>query len=280
MPFCSNCGQQLGKGINYCSSCGVRQEAIANAVAVAAPQLVPPLTTKRAGYLALAVFGGVIFLSIVIDDALKTQSPVGMSVVCGIGGVIIVLFLRRWKETNHAIRGAWIGWTVSALLLLACLGGLLGSADKSASAGNASDSSLGSTEQTGSSSTPKYTLKQTVHVGYWSYAVWSVKWENSIGSEYMREYPDAKFSVVTMTVQNNDKSASVLPPIKLLDTQGREYEESSKGSLMEGFFGPLKSLNPGVQSSGSVAFDVPPGEYTLEVSGGFTSGENALVKLP
>lgn len=118
-----------------------------------------------------------------------------------------------------------------------------------------------------------------MHVGYWSYAVWGSHWRDSIGTEYLREYPDAEFLVIDVTVRNDDKTSSTLPSLELVDSQGREYSETSKGSLQEDFFGPLKSLNPGVESRGFVAFDVPKGKYTLKVSGGFTSGENAQIDL-
>jgi hypothetical protein len=193
--------------------------------------------------------------------------------------VFIVLTLMRWKRNNEVIRGQVIASSVGVLLLLSCVGGLLGTAGNNASSGTASSSSTSATEST----TPEkahYAIKQTVHVGYWSYAVWSTKWQNSIGSDFMAERPDADFLVVSMTVRNNDKTSSTLPPIKLVDSQGREYDSTSKGSFSEGFFGPLKTLNPGVESTGLVAFDVPKGQYSLEVSGGFTSGENVLIDLP
>lgn len=42
----------------------------------------------------------------------------------------------------------------------------------------------------------------------------------------------------------------------------------------------VKTLNPGVASRGYVVFDVPPnGEYTVQLSGGFGSGERALVTI-
>jgi hypothetical protein len=116
-------------------------------------------------------------------------------------------------------------------------------------------------------------------VGYWSYRCNGVRWQRSIGSEYSRQYPDAKFLVVDLSVRNNDTSASVLAPLKLVDAEGREYDESSKGIFLDNSFGMLKSLNPGVTSRGYIAFDVPTGNYALKVSGGFTSGKNELIDL-
>lgn len=97
-------------------------------------------------------------------------------------------------------------------------------------------------------------------------------------SEYTAAYPETRFLVVDLAVRNNDRTASTLPPMKLLDATGREYDESSKGILIERSLG--KSLSPGVSSRGYVVFDVPQGKYVLKVSAGDTSGESALIVLP
>lgn len=85
------------------------------------------------------------------------------------------------------------------------------------------------------------------------------------------------FFVVDLLVRNNDRTASTLPPLKLVDTQGREYDESS--TLMPGSFSPFKKLNPTVSSQGYVVFDAPRGTYKLKLSGGYESGETALINL-
>ena len=77
-----------------------------------------------------------------------------------------------------------------------------------------------------------------------------------------------------------DKTAISPPPVKLVDSDDREYDESSKGIIMQNSIGILKSLNPGVSSRGYVVFDVPAGKYALKVSGGFTSGASELIYLP
>ena len=123
-------------------------------------------------------------------------------------------------------------------------------------------------------------IGDSVTVGYWSYRCSSAQWRQSIGSEYSRQYPDASFLVVNLGIRNNDKTASVLPPVKLVDESGRVYDESSKGIFLENSFGMLKSLNPGVTSYGNIVFDVPNGTYSLKLSGGFTSGDSVYIDLP
>ena len=144
-------------------------------------------------------------------------------------------------------------------------------ATKSASSINVSNASA--------ESGTKHKIGDNVFVGYWAYRCAGARWQRSIGSEYTRQYPDAEFLVVDLAVRNDDKTASVLAPLKLVDAEGREYDESSKGIFMDNSFGMLKNLNPGVSSRGYAVFDVPRGKYELKVSGGFTSGATELIDL-
>lgn len=125
-----------------------------------------------------------------------------------------------------------------------------------------------------------YKLDDDVSVGYWSYRCRSATWTSYLPIYRSLQSPDAAFLVVDLAVRNNDRTASVLPTLHLVDAQGREYDESSKGSLMQGSFDTLKTLNPGVSSRGYVVFDAPHGKYVLKLSGGLESVEYALVDLP
>ena len=50
--------------------------------------------------------------------------------------------------------------------------------------------------------------------------------------------------------------------------------------MLDGSIGILDDLNPSVSKQGFVVFDVPRNHtYRLKVSGGFWSGESALIKL-
>jgi hypothetical protein len=116
-------------------------------------------------------------------------------------------------------------------------------------------------------------------IGYWSYRCNGAQWQSMIAGLGRAETPDAEFLVVDLYIRNNDRTASTLPLLKLIDEQGREFDESSKGTFMPGAFDMLKQLNPGVSSQGYAVFDAPHGQYSLEVSGGFESGEHALIDL-
>jgi Domain of unknown function (DUF4352) len=122
-------------------------------------------------------------------------------------------------------------------------------------------------------------VNEKVQIGYWSYTILNWQWADAIGAYPFLERPDAKFLILDMAIENDDRSASTLPPIKLVDSLGREFEESSKSAPFDTYFGPLKSLNPGVTSRGRVAFDVPVGKYAVVVPGGFESSETAIIDL-
>ncbi len=105
---------------------------------------------------------------------------------------------------------------------------------------------------------PRHAIGEDFSVGYWSYRCNRAIWQPFIVSGFETlERPDAAFLIVDLVATNNDRTSSTLPPFKLVDAQGREYDESSKGSLLNGAFDLLKQLNPGVSSRGFVVFDAP-----------------------
>jgi hypothetical protein len=95
----------------------------------------------------------------------------------------------------------------------------------------------------------------------------------------LKEAPTA-YLFVDLTVRNDDKKARTIPPLKLIDENGAEYETDSEAIFVEGTFGPLDSLNPGVSKQGLLVFHAPRSHtYRLQVDGGFWSSESALIKL-
>jgi hypothetical protein len=177
--------------------------------------------------------------------------------------------------------GAGVG-LLTAIGVLVLLGYLANLLNKSPESGGGSSPTPTTLTPAGdvAPAPPKYAIGQQFSVGYWTYRCNGANWQPFIGSGFGSvERPDAAFLVLDLTVRNDDRTSSTLPPLKLVDPQGREFDESSKGIFLEGSFGALKQLNPGVSSRGLVVFDVPHGEYMLKVSGGFESGKDALVDL-
>jgi hypothetical protein len=118
-------------------------------------------------------------------------------------------------------------------------------------------------------------------VGTTVYKVVRSWWQDKLSNnEVLEEHPDANFLLVQLIVRNDDKEARTIPPFKLVDETGGEHETTDKAYAFDGSIGVLESLNPGVQKEGVVIFDcLQTHRYSLKVSGGFWSAEDALITL-
>lgn len=128
---------------------------------------------------------------------------------------------------------------------------------------------------------PLYKPEEEVAVGVFGYKVFGSWYTNRLSNnQFLNEPPDAKYLFVDLGVVNGAKESYTVPPFSLIDTTGAEYETSSKAWAAEGSIGLLDSLNPGVGKRAYVIFDVPEGrQYRLKVSGGYWSGDSALIEL-
>lgn len=124
-----------------------------------------------------------------------------------------------------------------------------------------------------------YALNQGFRVGYWSYrvtAVTNTPWLPDFGDR-LKACDSGNCVIVGLNIRNEDRTSSHRPTILLIDSAGREFDESVTLSRSE--LSGLQTLNPGVGKSGFVAFDAPRGQYQLKVSGGIESGVWAMVNL-
>lgn len=150
------------------------------------------------------------------------------------------------------------------------------------SSGSVASESLSTTDDPQRDSINRvYKMKETVHVGYTSYAVWKAWWSERLSSnEFLDQPADAAYLFVAVKVRNNDSKARMIPPFKLIDENGAEYDASSNGWAIEGSIGVLDSLNPGVTKEGFVVFDVPQNHtYKMKISGGYWSTEEAFIEI-
>jgi hypothetical protein len=124
-------------------------------------------------------------------------------------------------------------------------------------------------------------MGETLTIGYTSYVVWRAHWSDRLSSnQFLNKRPNAKWLFLDVSVRNNDKKARTIPPFKLVDEQGREYESSSDAMMIENAIGVLDSLNPDVTKQGYVVFDVPSNRtYKLELSGGYWSTETGYIRI-
>jgi hypothetical protein len=129
-----------------------------------------------------------------------------------------------------------------------------------------------------SKSLPTHFIHQPFSVGYWGYVVNSAQWHPFVYDLDRIKQPDSgTYLFVDVSVRNNDRTESVRPQFKLVDTRGREFSEYSV--WQNGWLSNMQSLNPGVAKRGMIFFDAPRGIYNLQVSGGFESSEIAVVDL-
>lgn len=124
-------------------------------------------------------------------------------------------------------------------------------------------------------------MTETLHVGYTTYCAWSAKWSDKISdNQFLDKRANANWLVINMTIRNDDKKARTVPPIKLIDEDGREYDASTEGMMTEDAIGILQDLNPDVSKQGNVIFDVPKGRtYRLKLSGGYWSSDTGFIVL-
>jgi len=122
---------------------------------------------------------------------------------------------------------------------------------------------------------------ETLHVGYTTYCAWNSHWSEHLSSnQFLNKRANANWLFVNMTIRNNDKKARMVPPIKLVDEQGREYESSAEGMMIEDSIGVFETLNPDVSKQGYIVFDVPTGrKYKLKLSGGYWSVDTGYIHL-
>src|SRR5262249_43234338 len=128
-------------------------------------------------------------------------------------------------------------------------------------------------------SEPIHVTGESVHVGYATFALWRSWWSNRLSSNPLLDRrANARFLFVRLTVRNDDTKTHTFHPSKLVDELGSEYECAPEAWLVEGTFGLLETLNPGVSKEGILVFDVPPDRaYALRVEGGFES--SALIAV-
>lgn len=155
---------------------------------------------------------------------------------------------------------------------------------KTTDSGNSSQVSKNASQPAavaGGSTEKPFEQGQSLSVGYTSYLVIRSWWSTRLSdNQFLNEDPNARFLFIELVVRNDDAKARTVPPFKLIDDSGAEYDTSDKSWAAEGALGIIENLNPTVSKQGFIVFDVPPGRnYKLKLSGGFWSGEDGYVRL-
>lgn len=126
-----------------------------------------------------------------------------------------------------------------------------------------------------------YKMGESFLVGYTTYCASKAWWSTRLSRNQLIDHrPDGVFLNVLITVRNDDTKARMIPPFHLIDENGAEYDSDPRAGLIEGNIDALTDLNPGVTKLGRLVFDVLKGHtYKLKVSGGYWSGDDALIVL-
>ena len=139
---------------------------------------------------------------------------------------------------------------------------------------------------------PSFTIGQVVNVGDVEYTVNSISTATTLGSEYLNQTANGVYLVVEVRVKNNGQKAmmidtnlfSLVDGEIVYDSDGTAsmYANTDESGTNFGFF--LENLNPGLEKTGNVVFDVPQSiidssTKQLKVTTGFFGTESALINL-
>jgi hypothetical protein len=122
-----------------------------------------------------------------------------------------------------------------------------------------------------------YRVGDVFTVGKLTCEVKKIKWAKSLGAY---STADANYLILNLTVKNNDTSPTTLGNFHLRDEVGSKYDQEGIVIGLNNELPILTTLNPQVQKTGQVAFDVPKNHtYKLVVNGGLGESDEALVAL-
>jgi hypothetical protein len=94
--------------------------------------------------------------------------------------------------------------------------------------------------------------------------------------------PDRNFLLVRLSITNSGAQQQVVPQLSVENSAGTSYPESTDGSLVPGWLGMLRTVQPAATEEGRILFDVPTNSYRLRVpeGGGLEDERFAFIKLP
>jgi hypothetical protein len=118
---------------------------------------------------------------------------------------------------------------------------------------------------------PEARLGQLVRIGDLTYNLTAIELFKYVGGAYFGLEPDGVFLVLTLTAQNDGKSAQYITAtdFEVVDSQGRRYDADTSASIYMSQMGydafVFDKLNPGLKTRGSIAFDIPADDTGLRL---------------
>jgi hypothetical protein len=125
-----------------------------------------------------------------------------------------------------------------------------------------------------------FRLGEKVQVGPLIYNVFETKWEGQIGEGPQARMPTHRFLKLHLTVVNSGAEVLSMPPLRLIDEAGRNYDESMEGQGLPQWVGMIRNVKPANTLEGYALFDVEPKSYQLKLDDGSESGKVTMVDLP
>lgn len=121
-----------------------------------------------------------------------------------------------------------------------------------------------------------------VAVGDLSYTVLGTEWRDDLLTDFGPRKPQHRFLLVSVSITNNGPEDRNAPLLAVIGEDGRETIELDKGDGVPQWLGLLRRVPSTRTETGTIVFDVPPGDYRLRVSSGgdVEQERTALIALP
>ncbi|MEO7650876.1 MAG: hypothetical protein ABIZ80_10455 [Bryobacteraceae bacterium] len=114
-------------------------------------------------------------------------------------------------------------------------------------------------------------------MGAFSVTVLETAWSNGFGEGPSAHLPVNRYLAVKLTIVNSGSTEALVPAFRLLDSDGKAYEEVQDGQGFPGWIGYLRKVKPADTLDGVVLFDVIPHSYDLGIDE--DSGQVSLVRI-
>lgn len=129
---------------------------------------------------------------------------------------------------------------------------------------------------------PEYQVGEKVQLGPLTYTVLDSAWRSQLGDAGRPRYPEHRFLLVAVSIQNTGSSEATVPPFVVMSSSNQEVKESQGGEGVERWLGLIRNVGPKQTAEGYVLFDAPLGTYRLKLAESSDSGEerHTFVTIP
>ena len=123
-----------------------------------------------------------------------------------------------------------------------------------------------------------YAQGEKATVGFVTYNVFEAQWLPQIGDGLMARVPADRYFQIRISVSNGGASEFLIPPLNLMDDDGKLITELSDGTGVPNWLGMSRKVNSAETVDGLIVFDAPARHYRLQVES--DTGVQALIDLP